>query len=175
MGGRWHSYQHGGIDMNEVSPEEFEGLLLLASDWAADQEARILKEGEPLTESQLALARRVGVSRPQRVRLLRVEQIPRPSNPALVAAADATGLLSPYTTGLTIHYGIFIRADSWGDVRLLAHELVHIRQYERTGGIYPFLRQYLLECVTDGYPDAPMEKEAVQTADMIIRQESEGE
>jgi hypothetical protein len=47
---------------------------------------------------------------------------------------------------------------------LIAHELVHAAQYERLGGILPFLRQYLVECLTIGYANAPMELEAAEMA-----------
>jgi len=56
---------------------------------------------------------------------------------------------------------IFVRSDCWCERRLIAHELVHTVQYERLGGIRPFLRQYLTECLTVGYPAAPMEQEAI--------------
>jgi hypothetical protein len=35
-------------------------------------------------------------------------------------------------------------------------------QYERLGSIEAFLRQYLHECITTGYPEAPLEQEAVR-------------
>jgi hypothetical protein len=41
------------------------------------------------------------------------------------------------------------------------HELGHTLQYERLGGFEAFLRQYLFECITIGYPAAPMEQEVV--------------
>jgi len=75
-------------------------------------------------------------------------------------SAETTGLISPLTAGLTLRYGIFIRADCWGQRRVVVHELTHTAQYERFGGIEPFLREYLQECVTVGYPGAPMEQEA---------------
>lgn len=89
-----------------------------------------------------------------------VEEIPLPRHPELRMAAEMTGLISPMTIGLTLRYGIFIRADCWGERRLVVHELVHTLQYERLGGFMPFLQQYLHECITIGYPAAPMEEEA---------------
>ena len=44
------------------------------------------------------------------------------------------------------------------------HELAHTAQYERLGGILPFLREYLFECLTSGYSEAPMEQEANEVA-----------
>jgi hypothetical protein len=140
--------------------QQFEQLLPLACKWAAEQEQAILLSGVALTEAQIADAIRVGVKHPERVRLLRVQEIPTPSHPALAYAAKETGLISPCTIGLTLRYGIFIRADCWGQRRLVVHELAHTMQYERLGSIEAFLRQYLYECITIGYPEAPMEQEA---------------
>ena len=125
-------------------------------------------EGVPPTLVQLADAGTIGIAHPERVRLLSVPSIPVPENPMLRAAAEATQLISPSTIGLTVRYGIFIRVDCWGDRRLVFHELVHTLQYERLGGFEPFLRQYLHECLTIGYPAAQMEQEAVTTTMRLL-------
>jgi hypothetical protein len=143
---------------------QFETLLPLAAEWAAGQEQLILREGVPLSPEEIADAKAIGVREPGRVRLLRVEAVPVPSHPQLKAAAQTIHFLSPETRGLTLQYGIFIRWDWWGDRALLAHELAHTQQYERLGGILPFLQQYLQECLTIGYANAPMELEAAEMA-----------
>ena len=140
----------------------FETLLPLACAWAEQQEARILRQGVALTPEQLDDACHVGISHPERVRLLKVDEIPMPSDPILRAAAEMTGLLSPLTCGLTLQYGIFIRTDCWSERRLLIHELVHTGQYERLGGIRPFLERYLRECLSVGYPMGALEQEAIR-------------
>ena len=151
--------------MSIITPQQLEMLLPLVCGWAVGQERAIVQSGVALSESQLADARRVGVAQPERVRLLRVAQIPVPMAPALAAAARATNLINPLTHGLTFRYGIFIRADCWNQRPLLVHQLVHISQYERLGGFEGYLRPYLLECITPpGYPLGPMEQEAVTTA-----------
>lgn len=48
------------------------------------------------------------------------------------------------------------------DRRLLAHELAHVAQYERLGGFHEFLKQYLEECISPGYPLGDLEQEAKQ-------------
>jgi hypothetical protein len=135
-------------------------VLPLAVRWATSKERRILEQGVALTPAQLEDARRVGVIEAKRVRLQAVDQIPWPVHPMLRQAAEATGLLSPDTIGLTLRYGIFIRADHWNIRRLVVHELVHAAQYERLGGIRPFLKVYLHECLTSGYPFGSLEREA---------------
>ena len=147
--------------MKTITPQEFESLLPLAAAWAAEQEDTILQSGVPLNDSQMADALQLGLEHPDRVRLLRVTQIPMPSDPILAAAASATDLISHRTAGLTVRYGIFVRSDYWLNRLLVAHELVHTLQYERLGGFEAFLRPYLIECLTSpGYPYGPMESEA---------------
>lgn len=146
------------------TPEEFAALLPLACDWAAEQEKKILQSGVTLTQSQFADASIIDVAHPELVRLLRVAPIPRPTHPALAAAAERIHLIGPHTWGLTLRYGIFIREDHWGERAIIAHELVHTMQYERCLGIEPFLSQYLQECNIYGYLKAPMELEAIRIA-----------
>ena len=148
----------------------FETLLPLAAKWAAAVEKRILREGVPLSEQEMADARAVDVREPERVRLLALTRVPMPGDLTLRTAASAIQFLTPATCGLTLRYGIFVRSDCWGDRRLVAHELAHTAQYERLGGIRPFLRKYLLECLTIGYPAAPMEQEAIAATSQVAGQ-----
>jgi hypothetical protein len=152
-----------------ITQEQFEQLLPLACAWAEEQERVILRDGVPLSLAQIADARSIGVAQAERVRLLKVRSVPMPEQPELRAAAEVTGLISEHTAGLTLRYGIFIRADCWGDRALVFHELVHTLQYERLGGFDAFLRQYLFECLTIGYPDAPLEQEAIVTTAKLCR------
>jgi hypothetical protein len=153
-----------------ITPQQFEVLLPLACIWAEEQERLILDQGVSLSPMQNADANLVGIVHPGRVRLLSVSSIPIPAHPLLRAAADATQLISPRTGGLTLRYGIFIRTDCWDDRRLVFHELVHTLQYERLGGFQPFLQQYLHECITIGYPAAPLEQEAITTTARLLRE-----
>jgi hypothetical protein len=143
---------------------QFDALLPVAAEWAAEEEQRALREGVPLSSQEMADAKGAGVLEPERVRLLRVEVVPVPTNPMLRAAAEAIHFLTPETRGLTLRYAIFVRWDCWRERPIIAHELVHTAQYERLGGILPFLRQYLSECLTIGYANAPMELEAARIA-----------
>jgi len=147
----------------------FETLLPLAVKWADAVEKRILREGVPLSEQELADAQAIGVRAPERVRLLALARVPAPRNLTLRTAAAAIQFLTPATRGLALRYGIFVRSDCWGDRALVAHELAHTAQYERLGGIRPFLSRYLRECLTIGYPAAPMEQEAIVAAGRILR------
>jgi len=145
----------------------FEKLVSLAVEWATEQEQKILREGVPLSEEEITDAKMTGVKDPERVRLLRVETVPTPTHPLLKAAYDTINLRTPAPRGLALQYGISIRSDYWRDRSLIAHELAHTAQYERLGGIVPFLRQYLSDCMTIGYGGSPMEQEAVAASARI--------
>ena len=143
--------------------------LPLAIRWVSQQEQKILGAGVALDESQLTDARLMGVVHPERVRLLRVDQVPLPANRLLRWAAQRTRLLSSDTAGMALRYGIFIRSDCWQTRRLIAHECVHTAQYERLGGIGQFLGRYLRECLEVGYPSGPLEQEAFLKSQQIGR------
>ena len=41
---------------------------------------------------------------------------------------------------------------------------LHTAQYERLGGFRAFLKTYLTECIELGYPNSPLEQEAIDKA-----------
>lgn len=147
-----------------------EELLPLACEWAEKQLENILQNGISLTDSQLQDARLIPVTSPEKVRLLKVDQIPWPDNPMLLAFGQQAGFFTDDTEGLAIGYGIFIRSNRWEDRYLIVHELVHVSQYERLGGISQFIEQYVTEYLSDGYDDGPLESEARETAMRICDQ-----
>jgi hypothetical protein len=142
--------------------EELDLLLPLTCYWAKQQESYITKNGAPLDNDQKIDAYLIGIKKINKVRLLKVDQIPTPSIPELKNAAENTGLLSSSTIGVTFRYGIYIRSDFWNQRSLLIHELTHTMQYERLGGFKPFLEQYLNECITVKYPNGSLEQEAIE-------------
>ena len=156
--------------MIDIARDQFALILPLASEWAEAKEKVVLKNGIPLSNSQIEDAKLVGVIHPERVRIFKVPQIPFPKHPVLKSAAEATQLITPSTVGLTLRYGIFIHSDFSDDRCLIVHELVHTSQYEKLGGFLPFLRKYVLELIKIGYPEAPMEQEAVRMAEKICRE-----
>jgi len=150
--------------MSSVPSGDFETLLALAVAWALEQEQSVLRRGVALTQAQLDDARKIGISHPERIRLLAVARIPAPENPVLASAAEAAGLVMSTASGLTLRYGIYLREDRMDDRQLLAHELVHTWQFERFGGVESFLREYLGECLSAGYAQSPLEHEAIRIA-----------
>jgi hypothetical protein len=128
-----------------IDQETFERLLPLAYQWAKAQEQFILAHGAPLGPRHTADARRVGVQDCSRVKVLVVDRIPLPENTELAEASRRTHIITDASRGVTIGHGIIIRADCWGDRELILHQLVHVVQCERSGGLEPFVQQYLCD------------------------------
>ena len=152
---------------SEKTAKRLKWYLPMASAWVLEHERFILENGVPLSDAQLADARLVGVARPERVRLFRVEQIPLPAHPDLAEMKEAMKLTIPALPGLALRYGIYLRADHWGERRFLVHELAHTAQYERLEGVRAFLECYLYQCLAIGFTSAPMEQEAIAITNRI--------
>lgn len=54
-------------------------------------------------------------------------------------------ILTDASRGVTIGHGIIIRADGWQNRELLLHQLVHVAQCERSGGLESFVGEYLCD------------------------------
>ena len=136
-------------------------LAAPAAAWVRRQERRGLSAGAPLTGPERADAAALGVRAPGRVRVVRVARMPMPNGPGLRRLAGWAGVLVPEAAGLCLGHAVFVRVPFWEHRQeLVAHELVHVAQYERLGGARAFLRRYFEECLTVGYACAPMEREA---------------
>ncbi|MBI1177817.1 hypothetical protein GC207_10305 [bacterium] len=153
--------------MDAITPELFATVIPLAIKWAEDGQQFIFRMGRPLSVQEQNDARLAGVQHPEKIMVAAVPHVPRPDDGLLKHFNEIVKLVTPETTGLCLCHGIFIRIDCRDNRQLLVHECVHTSQYERLGGIGPFLRQYLAECGEYGYPEAPMEQEAIETARRI--------
>ena len=143
-------------------------LVLCAMPWVRWRQAAILREGAALTHEQVQLARSVGVMAAERVRVMTAHVIPLPIPQFARNVAQRVGWTSAHIAGMTLGHGIVLRADCGADLRLLAHELAHVGQVERLGGIAGFLRQYLRECVWPGYPHGALEAEARAAEERVL-------
>jgi hypothetical protein len=128
-----------------INQENFERLAPLVYPWAKMQEDFILEHGTPLTPGQLADAHRCGVQDSSRVRVLVVDRIPLPDDEELAEAARRAQIITEASRGVAIGHGIIIRADSWQNRGLLLHQLVHVAQCERSGGLESFVAEYLCD------------------------------
>ena len=137
-------------------------FVWIATRWVDWHERRILKLGVALPEESLADAARMGVAQPEKIRLMRVDHIPMLNGGLVRLLAARLPEISANTVGVALGHGIYVRAAWWGDRHLIAHECVHVGQYERCGSTAAFLKKYFTECIETGYPAAPMEQEAIR-------------
>ena len=148
-----------------IDQETFESLLPLAYQWAKAQEEFVLTHGTPLSPHHMADARLAGVRDCERIRVLLVDRIPLPEGGELAEAARRTGIITGETRCVGFGHAIIIRAEAWGDRELLLHNLVHVAQCERSGGLEQWIRQYLEDranCAT--FTLGSLEDEARRTA-----------
>jgi len=138
---------------------DFQTLLPKIIKWAEDHSEKIQKEGLPLTKEQHAIAIKVGVSKPEKVRIQTLNEIPFPADTRLNEAAIQTGFLSQEMNALTLDHSIYIRS-GYITNRLLSHELRHVYQYETLGSLREFLVEYLKQIVLAGYENSLLERDA---------------
>ncbi|MDP7423443.1 MAG: hypothetical protein QGH40_16345 [bacterium] len=150
---------------------QYQNMLPLACQWVEEQEALILRKGHSLSPDLLPYAERIGIDHLDRVRVLPIASIPLPQNPVLMKTCRQIQLITPQTAGLAMRYGIYVRLDCTTNVNVLIHELVHVAQYEKLGGIFQFLQRYLFEIVAVGYPNGPLEQEAAKLTREICESE----
>ena len=106
---------------------------------------------------QLNLAQNVGVAHLGKVRILPLPRIPLPAHLRVKQLAKQLGLVNAHTAG----HGVIVRLDCADNLRLLAHEFVHIAQYER--------QEYIQQIAAHGYLNAPFEQEAEAKATKACR------
>jgi hypothetical protein len=126
-----------------VNQETFEYLLPLAYQWAKAQEEFVLARGNPLSPRHTRDAVLAGVQDCARVRVVVVDRIPIPDNPDLAAASKRIGIITEDTRCAGFGHALIIRVDAWNDRELVLHNLVHIAQCERCGGLEQWIHQYL--------------------------------
>lgn len=136
-----------------------DALVPRADTWFSQQERRLQQQGRPLADSEIEIAKTMGVLHPESVRVVVLDPFPMPDEPVFRQAVVSLGLESSRACGFSMGYAILIKPGFEGSVGLLAHELVHVAQRERYGTT-PFIRRYLTEICVVGYERSPIEQEA---------------
>lgn len=91
-------------------------------------------------------------------------RIPLPEDPELAKAARRIGITED-TRCMAFGHVLIVRVDAWNDRELILHNLVHIAQCERSGGLAEWVRRYLRDRAS--CPDfslGSLEQEARRTA-----------
>lgn len=152
-----------------ITPETVEQYFPKAVQWATEMEKAILESGQRLLPQNRKDAEAISIRRVGDVRIVVLDRIPLPNDPGLQQLALGTGLITDGTAGMTFGHGVVLKNGSY-DRRLIAHELGHVMQYERFGGIESFLKEYIKEVAfPPGYPNGPLEREADLLAELVVQ------
>jgi hypothetical protein len=151
-----------------LSLNELPALFPHVVEWISCLEKQAQESGRALTPIEFNLAQTVGVAHPKEIRILSARRIPLPSHPRVKQLARRVGLLNAETGGLTAVHGVIVRRDCANNLRLLAHEFVHVAQYERLGR-EGFLQEYNQQIAAHGYLNTPFELEAEAKASKACR------
>jgi hypothetical protein len=135
--------------------------------WAERMEAEALSQGVPLNKILKDTAQWLRIRNPDAVRIYPVQSIPEPANKRIVELAAGFGLSFSGSDGMTFGHAIFARHQCAQDNRLLTHELVHVRQYEKAPSIGAYLDVYVKQIIVCGYQKMPLELEAVNETNRI--------
>lgn len=148
--------------------ETFENLLPVAYAWAKENEEFVLAHGRPLGTSHAWDAQLAGIQDPSRIRVLVVDRIPLPTDERLAEAAKRTRIITEDTRCMGFGYALLVRGDAWNDRELILHNLVHIAQCERSGGLENWVRQYLCDRTNcANFTIGALEEEARRVAHQI--------
>ena len=155
-----------------INQQELNLLIEAASTWIEEQEAYILENGTPLSQAIIDdYNNLLPIKGIEKIRVMVVDKIQLPTNDILRKAMTQFGFIGGNSNGtafgLSCRYGIFLNTYSQDNTKILIHELTHTMQYERVGGIRPFLRQYIQECIEPGYPLGSLEQEAINVCNKV--------
>ena len=151
------------VSARETDNDAFVNAMI---QYAIALERRALIEGRPLTSTELDVARDAGVQHPERVRILVLPRIPAPESPFLRYKLNEMGHLQliDVARGTAKGYGIILTKSGIRHVSVIAHELLHVRQYERFGGIAALMRHHVPDLLANGYHHSELESEAYRRA-----------
>lgn len=128
--------------------------------WAWWHESRVCAKGSPLTTEIQKWANDEGVQNVQKIRLAYANPIPLPAPMSIRRKLNSLGFPTTDIAGLSLRYAIYLEEGTPHNGAVIRHELIHTRQYQRSGAIVIFLFRYLYQCLTQGYYDCDLEREA---------------
>jgi hypothetical protein len=150
-----------------MTSEDLGRLLPQAAQWVAKLEQACMEIGQPLLPQNRRDGEMIGIRDLAAVRVMVLEEMPLPDDLELRKLAAEKNLITAKTEGMTFGHGLVLK-NGFITRHLIAHELVHVLQYERFGGIEPFLAAYVPEVVSPPYyPNGPLELEAERIANIV--------
>jgi len=142
-------------------------LAPIASIWTKYMEWRIMRKGRILNPSERIIADKIGIKGINDIRVLDVPSITYPFHFVFTLIDKVSNRIFLYPAGMTMGNGIILDEKYTMNLPLIAHELVHVKQYQEYGGHFKFLQKYIYQCIKYGYDTCPLEMEANDIADQI--------
>lgn len=118
-----------------------------------------MAEARSLTYFEQVWAAKSGVLEPDKIRLVELNEIPKPKSPLLVALNKQLGLIDSTTAGITFGNFVLICKEHYSE-RLLRHEFRHVQQWNTFKSSTEYLNAYLSQVLKYGYWNAPFEVDA---------------
>ncbi len=132
---------------------------VFSTPWALFHQQRIQARGRPLTAVEAGVAKGLGVSDINNIFVMEVERVPNPLRWSF-GLMEKCGTCVSEVDGITLGHGIYVSCAASNSLKLMAHELVHVGQYERAGSVWSFMIEYIYQCLVIGYHDSAWEVEA---------------
>ncbi|MGC9535094.1 hypothetical protein [Vibrio atlanticus] len=88
--------------------EQLEAYFPLSIKYVRKNEQIALTQGIPLLPQYVEIAHKIGIKYPEKIRVHYADSIPLPENESLLFQMQRLGLDSPYFTGSTFGYGIWL-------------------------------------------------------------------
>jgi hypothetical protein len=147
-----------------ITSQDVQQNIPKAVQWVTQIEQACMEIGHQLSTQSKRDARTIGVRQIDLVRVMVLDETPLPTDRDLRKFILQTAICS--NKGIAFGHGIVLKTGAYYR-RLIAHKLAHVMQYERFGGIEPFLVGYIPESFPPHYPNGPLEREAEQLAKTV--------
>jgi hypothetical protein len=147
-----------------ITPEDVQRNIPKAVRWVAQIEQDCMEIGHQLSPQSKRDARAIGVQQVDVVRVLILDEMPLPSDRHFRQFILQTAICT--SKGIAFGYGVVLKTGTYNRP-LIAHKLAHVMQYERFGGIEPFLVGYIPEAFPPYFPNGPLEQEAERLANAV--------
>ncbi|MCP5536586.1 MAG: DUF4157 domain-containing protein [Akkermansiaceae bacterium] len=144
-------------------------LACVSAPWVIHHQRIIRRDGRALSVGEREIAGQLGVELIDDTYVLAVDVVPNPLRYLSAILEKRSKACISGVDGITLGHGIYVArrvADATG---LMAHELVHVLQYERAGSVWRFMVEYIHQCLMHGYYHAAWEIEAREQSARLLR------
>lgn len=138
-------------------------LTPLTLEWYKEIESKYISKGRKLTAQETNMARKIGVTNPEQIRVVILKDFPYPANSTLSNKVKQYGLGGSAESGRTMGNIIMLKARFKDERWMLAHQLSYVAQQEKMGR-REFVRRFIAERELMGNHRGPMETTANKIA-----------